>query len=334
MAAALRKRGVAALRLFASATTPPPPLTTPLIDIGANLLDAMYRGEYYGKPRHRGDLADVLRRAYRSGVVQVICTAGTLEDARGALELCRHSGEGWPTLHCTVGVHPTRCGEFDAAAGGAEVHLERLLAAARDGSHHVVAVGELGLDYARLKFCPREAQLRYCELQLAGLAAPLGLPLFLHCRTAEAARDLLRLLRRHRRGLADEPGVIHSFDGSLEHAHAFLDLGFHIGINGCSLRTAENLAVVRALPRERLLLETDSPWCAIRPKHAGHCFVQSRWEEAKRPKRWREGLCVRGRSEPCHLQQVLEVLAGCRGEDKEVLAESILVASRRVFQLT
>lgn len=300
-----------------------------LVDIGANLLDPMFQGIYRDKQRHEGDLDAVLNRAQNAGVSEIVVTAGSLAEAKEALDLCC-AGRGGPRLRCTVGVHPTRCGEFDLAPDGSSSYLDELVAVGREGISRgaCVAVGELGLDYDRCMFCPKEQQLKYFELQLTGLAGPLGLPLFLHCRTSEAARDLLRLLETHRALLPKLPGVVHSFDGSLEDARSFIDLGFFIGINGCSLRTPENLEVVRCLPQSSLLLETDAPWCSIKASHAGHEFVCAKWDEVKKPEKWAEGKCVKDRNEPCHLRQVLEVVAGARQADPQVLAVSVLENTR------
>lgn len=322
---------VGALRVAAAVATHP---AAGLVDIGANLLDPMFQGEYREKPRHPPDLPAVLRRARAAGVGQIMITAGSLQESRDALALARGGGEGWPELLCTVGVHPTRCGEFE---GGPLQHLDALLEVGRQaldqtaGGTRCVAVGECGLDYDRLQFCPKDVQLRFFELQLTGLAAALSLPLFLHCRTADAAADLLKLLAAHLDKLPDPPGVVHSFDGRLEDAQGFIALGFYIGLNGCSLRTAENLEVVKQLPSDRLLLETDAPWCSTKATHAGFRFVRTTWEEVKKPERWEEGKCVKDRCEPCHLRQVLEVIAGCRGEEAEALAAQTIANAHRVF---
>lgn len=311
-----------------------------LMDIGANLIDPMFQGEYREKQRHPSDLSAVLVRAQCAGVGQIMVTAGNLEESREALKLCQEAREGWPELFFTVGVHPTRCGEFEAnGALSADAYMAELLATARlgqkimgSGQHGLcMAVGECGLDYDRLMFCPRDLQLKYFEMQLISLAGPLGLPLFLHCRTSEAAQDLVQLLNKHRNLLPTPPGVVHSFDGSVEDASRFIELGFYIGINGCSLKTAENLDVVRQLPLDSLLLETDAPWCGIKASHAGHAHVRSTWEEVKKPEKWEEGKCVKDRCEPCHLKQVLEVVAGCRSESPEAIASSVWENSRRLF---
>ena len=133
------------------------------IDIGANLLDPMFRGEYGGKPAHDGDLDAVLDRAWAAGVERIIVTAGSLAEARAVLELCeRHE-----RLFATVGVHPTRCGSFDEDPDGPESHLLKLIEVAQEGIARgkVVAVGECGLDYARLHFCEAEVQRKYFAMQ-------------------------------------------------------------------------------------------------------------------------------------------------------------------------
>lgn len=88
-------------------------------DIGANLTDSMYQGEYRGTSAHEPDLDAVLARAWAAGVEKIIITAGTLSDARTALDLARTD----PRLFCTVGVHPTRCNEFESAPEGGEAYL-------------------------------------------------------------------------------------------------------------------------------------------------------------------------------------------------------------------
>lgn len=73
--------------------------------------------------------------------------------------------------------------------------------------------------------------------------------------------------------IAHPNGVVHSFDGTIEEAEILLSMGFYIGINGCSLKTLENIEVVRRIPLNRILLETDSPYCQIRKSHASSQFV-------------------------------------------------------------
>ena len=118
----------------------------------------------------------------------------------------------------------------------------------------MVAIGECGLDYARTQFCAADVQRRFFEAQLA-LAAETGLPLFLHLRDAED--DFLDIVNRHRAVVARTGGVVHSFDGSPVCLARVLAIdGLRVGLNGCSLRTEENVAVARTIPRDAVLIET------------------------------------------------------------------------------
>jgi len=269
----------------------------------------------------------------------------TVEEERGALAMVRKQRqlpvgerERQPALYCTVGVHPTRCLEFEHVVGedgarGAAVDPDAHLAALQavvddpDAAGCVVAVGECGLDYDRLEFCPKEVQLAHFERQFA-LAERTRLPMFLHCRNAAA--DMLALCAKHRHRFT--AGVIHSFDGTAAEAAAFVELGLHIGINGCSLKTAENVAVVRdAIPVEKLMIETDAPWCDIRKTHASFGMVASHWPQVGKPDKWKPDACVKGRNEPCMLRQVLEVVAACKASTPEEIGPQILRNTNDVF---
>lgn len=146
----------------------------------------------------------------------------------------------------------------------------------------LVALGEFGLDYDRLHYCSRRLQLHAFRAQL-DLAARLEppLPLFLHSRAAHG--DFVALLReRFGDGLERlrKGAVVHSFTGTAEELRELLELGLHVGVNGCSLKTAENCDVVRdVVGLGRLMLETDGPWCEIRPSHEAWRFLV---EAAKR----------------------------------------------------
>jgi len=139
----------------------------------------------------------------------------------------------------------------------------------------LVAFGEFGLDYDRLHYCSKELQLHSFAAQLK-LAAELTpqLPLFLHSRAAHA--DFVRLLKDAfgpRLERLEKGGVVHSFTGTVEEMRELMDLGLYIGINGCSFKTAENCAVVGEIELSRLMLETDGPWCEVRPSHEGWKYL-------------------------------------------------------------
>ena len=199
---------------------------------------------------------------------------------------------------------------------------------AADGS--VVAIGECGLDYDRLFFCPAAVQRRGFDAQLE-LAAQTGLPLFLHNRNTGG--DFAAACAAHRATVEAVGGVAHSFDGDAAELRALLGLGIEIGLNGCSLKTADNLAVAAQVPLGALHLETDAPWCGIKRTHAGHAHVTRpvEWPEAKKPEKWAEGHVVKDRCEPCHIGHVLQVVAAAMGVDEAEVAEAATRNSERRF---
>lgn len=242
------------------------------------------------------------------GLEKIIITVGTIFDCEPAFKLIANEGAlaysnlfyltNWTflsldRLFCTVGTHPTRCGEFLVSPDN---YFSQLIQQIEDHKDKVIAIGEIGLDYDRIHFCEPDIQKKYFEKQLE-LAEKFDLPLFLHCRAAHD--DFLQILENNKSKIS-RGGVVHTFDGTLEQAKKFIALGFHIGLNGCSLKTAENLEVVKALPNDKIMIETDAPWCEIRPSHASSKYVLTKFESVKRKdkKKWQRDSLVQGRNEP------------------------------------
>jgi TatD DNase family protein len=295
-----------------------------MIDIGANLLDPMFSGIYNGKQAHNPDVEHVLKRATDIGVEKMIITAGYLEECPKTLELAKTSDK----LFTTAGVHPTHAKLFDTH--GADNYYKALLKHVTDNlsSKKIVALGEMGLDYDRLEYCDKETQMKYFDLQL-NMTRECPLPLFLHMRSA--CTDFVEIISRHRASI--KQAVVHSFTGTMEEMKLMTSLPeLFIGINGCSLRTDESVEVVKQIPLDRLLLETDAPWCEIRPTHPGSKHIQTKWE-VKRKEKWDTNSCVRGRNEPCHLRQVLEVVAAVREMDVAELGKHVHQNTIRAFNL-
>jgi len=286
----------------------------------------MFSGIYNGKQKHKADLPVVLQRAKDAGVQEMIVTAGCLAEAKAAAELCSEH----PGLRFTVGVHPTRCMEFlpeserasvlqscgEATEAAweptaeqlqhAEAYLAQLRQVAEQGieSGTLAAIGECGLDYDRLHFCPAPVQRFFFQWHFA-LAHSLDLPMFLHNRNTQG--DFVAALKLNTSTFTR--GVAHSFTGGGAELAALLQAGLYIGLNGCSLKTAENCTVAASVPLDRLMLETDCPWCEIRPSHPSHAHVHSSWPVKKKEK-WEADSTVKGRNEPCHMAAVAEVVAG------------------------
>ena len=293
-------------------------MTSQFIDIGANLLDPRFTdGIYRGTFRHEPDLDLIMERAHKAGVSRIILTAGTVAESREALEKARQWRETYPNIifSSTVGVHPTRCQQVfeptDASNVDPDALLDELLEIAKDGMTDgtVVAIGEIGLDYDRLEFCPKDVQQKYLLRQLEAVAKPTRLPLFLHNRSVGS--DLYDILKRESESWSGV-GVVHSFDDSLELASRFInDLQLYIGLNGCSLRSDKSLAVVKELPLTSIHLETDCPYCDVRKSHPGFQYIKTAYE-ARAEKKFERGKLVKNRQEPCHIVQVAEIVAGVK----------------------
>jgi TatD DNase family protein len=265
----------------------PAPLT--LIDIGINLTHDSYDA----------DRDAVIARARNVGVVQMMVTGASVESSRKAIELARsRPGE----LFATAGVHPHHATELTPDALSVLEELAR--------QPEVVAAGECGLDYFR-DFSPRPVQREAFHRQLE-LAARVGKPVFLHQR--DAHEDFIAILKEHRRSLRG--GVTHCFTGGERELAAYLDLGFAIGITGWisdERRGAHLLSLMRDIPADRLLLETDGPYLLprdLQPKPASR------------------------RNEPCYLPHIAAVVARARGESVETLARSSTAAAREIFSLS
>ena len=333
------------------------------VDIGANLTDPMFQGSYFGREGvHGADLDEVLGRAGSHGVHKVVVTGGSLADAREGIALCEVENgrrrEGVPRLFATVGVHPTRCGEFeheteevaegDTGAEPAEwsstgfvrrtprdgeAYLAALEALVQENKGVVVAVGECGLDYDRETFCTRDVQLKWFVRHFA-LAEKVGLPLFLHNRNTGG--DFVRVLREHAASFVSTGCVVHSFTGSAAELEDLLAVApnVYIGLNGCSLKTDENLHVARQVPLERLMVETDAPWCEIKGSHASKALVRTQFKAVDKKKKARgDGHLVKGRCEPAQVVQVVEAIAELKGIDPSIVADRARRNAEALFRI-
>ncbi|KAG6744952.1 hypothetical protein POTOM_051593 [Populus tomentosa] len=354
--------------------------------------DGMFKGIYNGKQYHVADIANVLSRAWNAGVDRIIVTGGSLEESKEALaisetdglaivifliihvafayllegflvfvylKVCCLSQEGFfVRLESTQqGVRLITLLEEFEESGDPEKHFQALLSLAKEGIQKgkVVAIGECGLDYDRLHFCPADIQKKYFEKQFE-LAHATKLPMFLHMRAAAA--DFCDIVECNKERFSG--GVTHSFTGSAEDCGKLLAINnmyidrvcdvvnsaaavvlevcfvgdgwvLPTGVNGCSLKTPENLDVVSGIPVEKMMIETDSPYCEIKNSHAGIKFVKSTWPSKKKEKHEQDCI-VKGRNEPCLVRQVLEVVAGCKGiTEIESMSRTIYHNTCRVF---
>jgi TatD DNase family protein len=196
----------------------------------------------------RDNLPQVLQNARDNGVGHMLCIGVTLEKFPEVLGLARD----YPNIFASVGVHPDELNGYDPTA-------DELVELAQDP--RVVAIGETGLDYFRLKGDLRWQQERFRRHIRA--AREINKPLIIH--TREAAKDTLQILREE--GADQVGGVMHCFTESWETARAALDLGFYISFSGIvTFRNAYALRTVATqVPADRLLIETDAPYLAPVP---------------------------------------------------------------------
>jgi TatD DNase family protein len=243
-------------------------------------------------PEFADDLDAVLARARAAGVRAMLTVGTDVETSQAAIALAAREPDVW----ATVGIHPHEAGTADDAA---IAEIERLTASPR-----VVAVGEIGLDYFR-NLSPREDQLRVFT-RLLEVARRTGKPTVIHCREAHA--DVLELLAAVR--MSEVGGIMHCFSGDVEVARRALDLGLLVSIAGpITYPNARKLPeVVRFVPGDRLVVETDCPFLPPQP--------------------------YRGkRNEPSYVTVTVDRVAELRREPFDAVAERTALNARHLLRI-
>jgi len=238
------------------------------------------------------DREDVLRRMAEYGITRYAVIGSDMATSAACVEYVKDHANA----ACAVGIHPHE------AKGYREGDLDRLAVWIRSGEAN--AIGEIGLDYY-YDLSPRETQREVCRIQME-LAWELGTSTAFHVR--DAHQDMLDLMKSMKSRLT--PGILHCFSGSAEIAKEYLKLGYMISFAGpVTFRKAPKLREAALLvPKDRLLIETDSPYLAPEP--------------------------VRGRrNEPANVRFVAEKLAEIRGEDPEELAAYTFENAKRIYGL-
>jgi len=243
------------------------------------------------------DREAVIQRALDAGVEIIVCV-GDGEVAADSHAAAFRIAEQYPFIYTTVGVHPHEARLLD----------DNLYAQLMELSQHpkVIAWGEIGLDY-HYDNSPRDVQREAFRKQLR-MARERGLPISIHTREAEA--DTLAILGEEWKG-SDLGGVIHCFTGTRSFAEAAIELGFYISFSGVvTFKKAEELReTARAIPIDRLLIETDSPFLAPIP--------------------------YRGRrNEPAYVIETARAIGQLRGVGAEELGRATSQNFKRLFQLS
>ena len=237
------------------------------------------------------DRVEVIARAAEAGVAQIISMGDTMAASAQVIA----DAEQYPALYAAVGVHP------ESACVLTDAERAQLLAWANHPK--VVAIGEIGLDY----YWEKDPQVRAVQREMfvtqLDIARAAGLPVCIHDR--EAHGDTLAILRTEGQGVT---GVLHCYSGSLEMARALWKMGYYIGIDGpLTFKNAAKLPdIVREAPRERLLIETDSPYLAPVPRRGK-------------------------RNEPAYVAFVAAKIAELREESVEEVAAYTTENARRLY---
>lgn len=247
---------------------------------------AHYDSEQFNQDRD-ALLGDILPQ---KGVVGILNMGSDLPGCQMTLALCRQ----YSYVYGAVGIHPECARDLPA---GWLAQIESWL-----HEEKIVAVGEIGLDYHWLDACPKEQQHLVFSAQL-DLANRLGLPVVIHDR--EAHGDTLDFLRRYR-----PQGVVHCFSGSAETARETVALGLYIGLGGVvTFKNARHAVdVARAVPLERLLLETDAPYMAPVP-------------------------CRGRRNDSSLIRHVIQRIAEIRETEPQVVANAAIENTKKLFSL-
>lgn len=201
---------------------------------------------HYDDLKFEADRDAVLKASPEHGVSLIVNPACDLKSCAAVLDLAR----SYDFLYAAVGVHPEA-----AVEDGNGEYLSAVAEYAK--ADKVVAIGEIGLDY--YYDIPKDVQRRVFAEQLA-LANDLGLPVIVHDR--EAHGDTYELLKQYR-----PKGIVHCYSGSAEMAEELVKLGFYIGFTGSvTFQNAKKLLLAaQAVPDDRILLETDSPYLSPVP---------------------------------------------------------------------
>jgi TatD DNase family protein len=234
----------------------------------------------------------VLAAAAAVGVTRVLCVGCTLEDSRAGIAFAKHRDNVW----ATIGLHPHE--------GAVYVNDPKALQQFRElaAKPKVVAIGETGLDYYYKHSSPEDQQ-KLLRFQL-DLAAEHKLPLIFHIR--DAFDDFWPIFDKYQ----NLRGVVHSFTAGQKELDQILSRGLYVGLNGITTftKSAEQLTAAKAVPLNRLLLETDAPFLTPAP--------------------FRGSIC-----EPRHVRVTAEFLSHLRGESLEELAVATTQSALDLFNI-
>lgn len=217
-------------------------------------------------PQYDADRDEMIKRNLEKGVF-MIAAGASLETSKQAIELANKYNGIW----ATVGLHPD---EIETSIKGQVLSIKEYEILLK--KEKVVAIGEVGLDYYRTPELEKQEQQREVFKQFLDLAIQYDKPIVLHVRDSAKGslgfvhRDMLSIienwkLKIENSALRERPGVVHSFTGTMEEAQAYLKLGFMLAFNGIITFSKEFDELIKFLPMNKILIETDAPWLTPAP---------------------------------------------------------------------
>ena len=206
---------------------------------------------HYDDEKFNDDRDEVIMRAYNMGVENILNVGINLDTSKKSIELARK----YDFVYAAVGVYPHEIENLE------QDYIKRLEDLINQNRDRVVAIGEIGLDYY-YDFAPKDLQQKVFVDQI-NLAKKVGLPVAIHDRDAHG--DTLDIIKQH--GVSEVGGILHCFSGSQEMANEVLKQGLYIAIGGVvTFKNAKKIVdVIKNVPMDRLLIETDLPYLTPEP---------------------------------------------------------------------
>ncbi|KAI5170976.1 TatD DNase family protein [Nematocida sp. LUAm3] len=298
------------------------------VDIAVNITDEQYLGVYMGKHKHEKDVEEVIKRAQEDSVKMVFLgtSLGTSIESMVLAESY--------TQYATIGIHPgsaekaseedIRCIEDILRENSIEKYKNLIRSEyipkkeIKNPIETLIAIGEVGLDYYRDYSC--KSKQREVFSRMMDLSSISSLPYLFHYR--ECQRDFLEITDGY-----SVNGVVHSFTGSVEEMKILVKKGYYIGINGASIRENTHTHVIEEIPEDRILLETDAPWCSIRKSSEYYKYTNDRLKPGKA---WKKENGRKGRNEPVNLHQVIDIVAHIKNMTQD---ELIVQTDKNFYEL-
>lgn len=246
---------------------------------------------HYDDEQFDEDREELLKRLNENKVIGIINCGSSLK----GLEMSVKLSENHDFVYAAAGIHPENADEFNEDV---KRRIEELAAAKK-----IVAVGEIGLDYYWEENPPKEVQKQVFRLQME-IAKKYELPVIIHDRDAHG--DTLEIMKEY----PGVTGVVHCFSGSVEFARECIRLGYYIGVTG--VVTFKNSRVIKEvvknIPMERLLVETDCPYMAPTP-HRGK------------------------RNQSDYIEYIMDEIAQIKGLTKEEISEFTIFNTKTLFKI-